>query len=115
MTGGQNGGLSSPYGIGLRDAVWLVNAKLLRAVSKRPTAPDVKLSLGGKHEVAQGPDGVWSVTLSPIDPEIYESSLNIDAATVQDASTARSVKAREVYVHIVGPNLQPSRRPVVWM
>src|SRR5579872_1604214 len=49
-------------------------------------APDVRLSLGGDHAMVKGPGGIWSITLGPFDPEIYNYSFLIGGATVIDSA-----------------------------
>src|ERR1700730_17371247 len=53
---------------------------------RAPGAPDVRLSLGGDHAMVKGPDGIWSITLGPFDPEIYNYSFLIGGATVIDSA-----------------------------
>ena len=43
------------------------------------SAPDVRLSLDGDHAMVKDADGIWSVTLGPLEPEIYEYSFQIAA------------------------------------
>jgi enterochelin esterase family protein len=49
-------------------------------------APDVRLSLRGDHPMLKGADDIWSVTLGPFDPEIYEYTFQIGGATVLDTA-----------------------------
>jgi enterochelin esterase-like enzyme len=48
------------------------------------SAPDVRLSLDGDHAMVKDADGIWSVTLGPLEPEIYEYSFQIGGAKVMD-------------------------------
>jgi enterochelin esterase-like enzyme len=47
-------------------------------------APDVRLSLDGDHSMVKDANGIWSVTLGPLEPEIYEYSFQIGGAKVMD-------------------------------
>jgi enterochelin esterase family protein len=47
-------------------------------------ATDVRLSLNGDHALVKEADGSWSVTLGPLEPEIYEYNFLIDGAKVLD-------------------------------
>ena len=61
-----------------------------RAVTFRYLAPwahqvTVNGELDGKpHPMVKGADGVWSVTLDPLPPDIYTYSFNVDSAVVLD-------------------------------
>jgi enterochelin esterase family protein len=48
------------------------------------TASDVRLSLDGDHPMVKDADGIWGVTLGPLEPEIYEYSFRIGGARVID-------------------------------
>jgi enterochelin esterase-like enzyme len=50
------------------------------------SATDVRLSLGGDHAMVKGADDIWSITLGPFDPEIYEYSFQIGGARVIDTA-----------------------------
>jgi enterochelin esterase family protein len=50
-----------------------------------PGAHDVTLQLNGAHPMTKDANGTWSVTIGPLDPEIYEYSFVIDGAKVLDA------------------------------
>jgi hypothetical protein len=47
-------------------------------------APDVRLSLDGDHAMVKDANSIWSVTLGPFEPEIYEYSFQIGGAKVMD-------------------------------
>ena len=44
----------------------------------------MRLSLNGDHALVKDADGSWSVTLGPLEPEIYEYNFLIDGAKVLD-------------------------------
>jgi enterochelin esterase family protein len=48
-------------------------------------APNVRLSLDGDHAMAKDANGIWSLTLGPFEPEIYEYSFQIGGAKVIDS------------------------------
>jgi enterochelin esterase-like enzyme len=48
------------------------------------SASDVKLSLSGDHKMLKGDDGLWSISLGPFIPEIYEYTFQISGASVLD-------------------------------
>jgi enterochelin esterase-like enzyme len=50
------------------------------------SAPEVRLSLGGDHQMVKGADDIWSITLGPFDPEIYDYSFLIGGAKVIDGA-----------------------------
>jgi hypothetical protein len=49
------------------------------------SAPDVRLSLDGDRAMVKGADGIWTITLGPFEPEIYEYSFLIGGAKVIDS------------------------------
>ena len=55
-----------------------------------PAAPDVSLFMDGDHAMEKGPDGIWSVTLGPFDPEIYSYTFRIGGATIPDPANSSS-------------------------
>lgn len=52
-------------------------------------ATDVRLWLNGDHAMVKDPGGIWSVTLGPFAPEIYEYNFRIGGAKVLDAENKR--------------------------
>ncbi len=61
-----------------------------RMLTLRYRAPDAKQvtaagELDGKpHPMTKGPDGVWSVTIGPLAPDIYTYAFNVDGASALD-------------------------------
>ncbi len=53
-----------------------------------PTASDVQVSFPepsstpNKHPMSKGPDGVWTTTIGPVEPEIYQYSLLMGGASI---------------------------------
>lgn len=52
-----------------------------------PDAQKVTVRIGRGFEMAEGPDGVWSVTTTPLVVGFHYYSVQIDGATVADPST----------------------------
>ena len=60
-----------------------------RSVTFRVRAPEaaaVSLSLQGAKPMTRDASGVWSVTIGPLQPEIYEYSFDVDGARVLDTA-----------------------------
>lgn len=56
-----------------------------------PEATEVVLDAelaGGEHPMTKGDDGIWTVTIGPLDPEIYEYTYRIDGVKVTDPHNA---------------------------
>ncbi|HEY2573155.1 MAG TPA: alpha/beta hydrolase-fold protein [Verrucomicrobiaceae bacterium] len=56
-----------------------------------PQAKSVKVNLtpdAGTHDLARGEDGVWSVTVGPLAPELYQYSYMIDGIHLAEPSLA---------------------------
>ncbi len=49
-----------------------------------PTAESVKLNGLGSPQLTKGSNGVWSVTVGPLEPEIYSYTFNVDGTTMID-------------------------------
>ena len=52
-----------------------------------PDAQKVSVRIGKGFDMTKGPDGVWSVTTTPLVIGFHYHSLQIDGATVADPST----------------------------
>jgi enterochelin esterase-like enzyme len=52
-----------------------------------PDAQKVRVRVGGGFDLAKGPDGIWSVTTSPLVEGFHYYSLQIDGAVVADPQT----------------------------
>src|SRR6476620_1183435 len=81
--GGRGGGRGGP-------AVVSPEVSADGTVTLRLLAPDAKQitvsgELDGKpHPMTKGEDGIWSVTIGPLPPDIYTYSFNVDGLTVLD-------------------------------
>jgi enterochelin esterase family protein len=80
---------ANPYHVPTSGPVAVVSPELHadRTVTFRvaaASAPDVRLSLDGDHAMVKDANGIWSVTLGPFEPEIYEYSFRIGGARVMD-------------------------------
>jgi enterochelin esterase-like enzyme len=54
---------------------------------RAPNAESVKLStqfIAGQQDMKKDDNGVWSITLGPVDPDIYPYSFNVDGIQVAD-------------------------------
>jgi len=61
------------------------NRAMFRVIA--PDAPKVSVRIGRGFDMAKGPDGVWTVTTTPLVVGFHYYSLQIDGATVADPST----------------------------
>ena len=52
-----------------------------------PEAQKITVRLGRGFDMAKGPDGIWTVTTTPLVVGFHYYSLQIDGATVADPST----------------------------
>ncbi len=63
----------------------------LRVLAPKASAVTVSGEIMGTKPpapLARGEDGVWSVTLGPLEPEIYSYGFNVDGMTVNDQRTS---------------------------
>jgi enterochelin esterase family protein len=58
---------------------------MFRAIA--PDARKVTVRIGRGFDMTKGPDGIWTVTTTPLVPGFHYYSLQIDGATVADPST----------------------------
>ncbi|HLX64610.1 MAG TPA: alpha/beta hydrolase-fold protein [Planctomycetota bacterium] len=78
-----------------------------------PKAQVVKLRLEGLKDsipMAKSADGVWSIELNPMAPEIYEYSFNVDGINVLDPANGwikESMRPSSCMFEIVGDDLAP--------
>ena len=76
-----------------------------RTLTLRLRAPDAKQviaagELDGKpHPMTKGADGIWSVTIGPLAPDIYTYAFNVDGVAALDP---RNVQ-HEVRLRVFGP------------
>jgi enterochelin esterase family protein len=72
---------------------------------RAPAAQKVELSLAvpkdGNLPMAQGTDGVWSVTTAALEPEIYEYSLVVDGVRMTDPGNVHIKPGRQTNSSIV--------------
>jgi enterochelin esterase family protein len=67
-----------------------------RTVTLRLLAPAAqKVTVAGEldgrvHPMSKGPDGVWSVTIGPLPPDIYTYAFNVDGITALDPLNANT-------------------------
>jgi enterochelin esterase family protein len=53
---------------------------------RAPKATDVALSFQGTKPMTKDADGMWSITVGPLEPEIYEYAFTVDGARVLDTA-----------------------------
>jgi enterochelin esterase family protein len=53
---------------------------------RAPKATDVALSFQGTKPMTKDADGMWSITVGPLEPEIYEYAFSVDGARVLDTA-----------------------------
>ena len=61
------------------------NRAMFRVVA--PDAQKVSVRIGRGFDMTKGPDGIWTVTTTPLVVGFHYYGLNIDGATVADPST----------------------------
>lgn len=64
----------------------------------------------GTKELVRGDDGIWSVTVGPLPPGIYDYTFNVDGLTITDPSSPYVFGNRQGsrgYVEVPGPKGQP--------
>jgi enterochelin esterase-like enzyme len=75
-----------------------------------PQAKEVSLSFHGKSQaMTQLDDGTWSITVGPVEPEIYEYSFVIDGARVLDMSNTSIKTGRTLTANFVEVPGSPAR------
>src|SRR5439155_19432750 len=59
-----------------------------RISAPKATEVVLRFSEGGpqSHSMSKGEDGVWSITIGPVEPEIYTYSFLVDGAKMIDLS-----------------------------
>ena len=67
---------------------------------------------GTPHPMTKGPDGVWTVTLGPLPPDIYTYAFNVDGVIALDPQELEhQVRLRHIRTRQRGPGAR--RRPAV--
>jgi len=56
---------------------------------RAPKATDVTLSLQGNKPMAKDAAGLWSITVGPLEPEVYEYAFTVDGARVLDTANTQ--------------------------
>ena len=54
---------------------------------KAPDAQKVQVSVGGRHDMTKGADGVWSVTTPPLVPGFHYYQLIVDGVSINDPAS----------------------------
>ncbi len=80
-----------------------------------PTAHEISVSgqwaRGTKTPLAQGDSGVWSATIGPLEPGIYEYSFNVDGLSIIDPGNAAIKPQRQARMSILQV---PGEPPLIW-
>ena len=63
---------------------------------RAPKASEVAVSFQGTKPMAKDADGTWSLTVGPLEPEIYEYSFTVDGARVLDTANTLLKTGRTV-------------------
>jgi enterochelin esterase family protein len=75
---------------------------------RAPQATEVALSLGGSKPMTKGENGVWSITVGPLEPEIYEYSFTVDGARVIDTANTLLKIGQQVSANLLDvPGIPP--------
>jgi enterochelin esterase family protein len=76
---------------------------------RAPQATDVVLSLGGAKRMKKDETGLWSITIGPLEPEIYEYSFVVDGARVLDTGNPFLKTGQEVSANLLDVPGSPPR------
>jgi enterochelin esterase family protein len=72
-------------------------------------ATEVSLNLGGAKPMSRDESGLWSVTLGPLDPEIYEYSFTVDGARVLDTANPLLKTGQQISANLLDVPASPPR------
>ncbi len=76
---------------------------------RAPQAADVSLSLGGAKKMAKDDSGLWSITIGPLEPEIYEYAFVVDGARVIDTANTHLKIGQQVSANLLDVPGTPPR------
>jgi enterochelin esterase family protein len=76
---------------------------------RAPQANEVALALGGAKRMTKDESGLWSITIGPLDPEIYEYSFTVDGARVLDIANPALKTGRQVSANLLDVPGAPPR------
>jgi enterochelin esterase-like enzyme len=68
---------------------------------RAPKASEVALSFQGLKAMAKDADGTWSITVGPLEPEIYEYSFTVDGARVLDTANTMLKTGRTLSANLL--------------
>jgi enterochelin esterase family protein len=93
--GGRGGGLV--FGSGFQ-ALRSPEVMTDRTVTFRYRAPDAKSVIlvpepGDRAPMTKGADGIWTVTIGPLQPDVYAYNFNVDGVGMPDPSSGAVVKS----------------------
>jgi enterochelin esterase family protein len=76
---------------------------------RAPQAAEVSLSLGGSRRMTKDESGLWSITIGPLEPEIYEYSFLVDGARVLDTANPLLKTGQQVSANLLDVPASPPR------
>ena len=76
---------------------------------RAPKATEVALAFQGSKPMARDADGMWSVTVGPLDPEIYEYAFTVDSARVLDTANTMLKTGRSLGGNLLEVGGTPAR------
>src|SRR5690242_9308828 len=76
---------------------------------RAPQANEVSLSMGGAKKMTKDESGLWTITVGPLDPEIYEYSFTVDGARVLDIANPSLKTGRQISANLLDVPGTPQR------
>src|SRR4051794_34924545 len=76
---------------------------------RAPQAAEVSLSLGGAKPMTKDDSGLWSITVGPLEPEIYEYAFVVDGARVLDTANTQLKTGQQVSANLLDVPGTPPR------
>jgi enterochelin esterase-like enzyme len=76
---------------------------------RAPQASQVALQFSGSKPMAKEPDGTWSVTIGPVEPEIYTYNLVVDGVRILDPGNPNLKNGRAIDASVVEVPGNPPR------
>ena len=68
---------------------------------RAPQASAVTLQFGGAKPMVKGSDGIWSITVSPVEPEIYTYNFVVDGVRILDPGNPNLKNGRSIDASVV--------------
>ncbi len=86
MGGGAGMGAMGARGSGSSPSIASDNKVTFRLSAPQATSVTVRGDFGEPAQMTKNEQGVWSVTVGPLEPEVYAYTFNVDGVTVLDSS-----------------------------